>query len=194
MRKSISLLAAFVLCGCIASAQSEQQQQPPPSTETKKPHPLDPADVNTITGRDTNLMPFSRAPKPGHPLDSNDVATLTGRPQRSQWLTKAPRPGHALDPADVETLSSNYNEARPYTPYVPYIPFADVNAPTEWNSNSWNVANPSLVVPRAGRHSFFFPGFRIVPEFSIIPVLVNGRYRSTLLFDAGLGNTIVFHR
>ncbi len=125
MRKLMLLAGAALLGAGSLLAQSQQQQLPPDSAATKRPRPLDPADVNTLTGRESNLSVYARAPKPGHPLDPNDVATLTGRRSVSQRQMPRPRPGHALDPADVETLSSSSDEEGPryrfnVTPYGTY--------------------------------------------------------------------------
>ena len=187
MRRLIATLGiAFLAAGSVAAQGEQQQQQPSQSTEVKRPHPLDPADVNTITGRDTNLTPFSRAPKPGHPLDPNDVATLTGRPQRSQWITKAPRLGHPLDPADVETLSSNGNEGSGYRPFV------TTYLTPELYANSWNVADPNFAPSQFENNSIFFSRSRRFHGTFIFPF---SRRHSSVFFGNRFDGSIFFrHR
>jgi hypothetical protein len=64
---------------CYVPTQTTQPQaQAPAAQQPKRPHPLDPADVETLTGRPYQDARFGRAPKPGHPLDWNDVEILTG--------------------------------------------------------------------------------------------------------------------
>ena len=65
---------------CYIPAQTAQPQAQPAAPQTsKRPHPLDPADVETLSGRPYEGANWGRAPKPGHPLDWNDVAILTGK-------------------------------------------------------------------------------------------------------------------
>jgi hypothetical protein len=65
---------------CYVPTQAAQPQAQPATPQMpKRPHPLDPADVETLTGRPYEGANWGRAPKPGHPLDWNDVAILTGK-------------------------------------------------------------------------------------------------------------------
>jgi hypothetical protein len=109
----VALFAAPLL---VAQEQPEPsatggQAQAPAAKKPKPPKPLDPADVETLTGR-----PYAGeaepAPKPGHPL--------AGEP--------APKKGHPLDQRDVDILTGKadrYNQRGFYGQAAPYV-YVDV--------------------------------------------------------------------
>jgi hypothetical protein len=66
-----------------AAPTAQPQAQTPAPQMPKRPHPLDPADVEAITGRPYQGAAWGKAPKPGHPLDWTDVEILTGRARGS---------------------------------------------------------------------------------------------------------------
>ena len=87
------LLAATGAWAQQSSGQS-QEQEPPKQEAKPKPKPVDPADVETLTGR-----PYQRemapAPKKGHPLDWRDVDILTGKSERAEREARRPYAGYA---------------------------------------------------------------------------------------------------
>ena len=103
MKRLIFLVALLLVAqGAWAQQGSAQTQEPP--KPAAKPKPVDPADVETLTGR-----PYAGeaepAPKPGHPLN--------GEP--------APKKGHPLDWRDVDILTGKADRAarQPYaSPYA----------------------------------------------------------------------------
>jgi len=116
MKRAIYLALVMTLCAAPALVAQEQPQQQPASGQTpaaKKPapKPLDPADVETLTGRPYEGQ-AEPAPKPGHPL--------AGEP--------APKKGHPLDQRDVDILTGKadrYNQRGFYGQAVPYV-YVDV--------------------------------------------------------------------
>ena len=83
MRKVMVLGVLVLACG-VARAQDPPPQQEPQRTAATNPalkpgHPLDPNDVNVLTGRATMPGEPTARPKPGHPLDPADVDILTGK-------------------------------------------------------------------------------------------------------------------
>ena len=138
MKRAIYLaLAVALFAAPILMAQ--EQPQPAPSGQTpaaKKPapKPVDPADVETLTGRpyEANAEP---APKPGHPL--------AGEP--------APKKGHPLDQRDVDILTGKadrYNQRGFYGQVVPYV-YVDVpvNA-SRFGSSRFGSDTRTRVAPR----------------------------------------------
>lgn len=117
MKRAIYLalvVALFVAPALLAQEQPKPQESASGGQAPAKkpaPKPLDPADVETLTGR-----PYAGeaepAPKPGHPL--------AGEP--------APKKGHPLDWRDVDILTGKadrYNRRGSYAQAVPYI-YVDV--------------------------------------------------------------------
>lgn len=90
---ALVLLAAAQTTWAQQSGQSQEQEQPKQEAKPK-PKPVDPADIETLTGR-----PYQRemapAPKKGHPLDWRDVDILTGRAERAEREARRPYAGYA---------------------------------------------------------------------------------------------------
>lgn len=108
----LALVAAlFVAPALLAQEQPQPQEQKQAPAKKPAPKPVDPADVETLTGRPYEGQ-AEPAPKPGHPL--------AGEP--------APKKGHPLDPRDVDILTGKadrYNRRGSYAQVVPYI-YVDV--------------------------------------------------------------------
>jgi len=101
------LLAAAQVGWAQQSGQSQEQEQPKQEAKPK-PKPMDPADVETLTGRPYPGV-MEPAPKPGHPLNG----------------VPAPKKGHPLDWRDVDILIGKAERAerearRPNAGYAPY--------------------------------------------------------------------------
>jgi hypothetical protein len=82
MKRALWMLLALALVVAPASAQEKQEQNkpaPPAAPAKAKKPPVDPADVETLTGRPSNQAAPSPAPKKGAPLDWRDVDILTGK-------------------------------------------------------------------------------------------------------------------
>lgn len=94
----VTLMAAPAL---LAQQPAQQPQAQPP--EVKKPKPVDPADVATLTGQPGYAAEPEAAPKPGHPL--------AGEP--------APKKGHPLDPRDVDILTGKADRSAQQPAYAP---------------------------------------------------------------------------
>jgi len=111
MKRAFLFLLALVLMAAPAalaqSQGSEQSQQEKPAA--KKPKPLDPADVETLTGRPTGQATAEPAPKPGHPLAGE----------------RAPKKGHPLDWRDVDILTGKADRYAQRGYAAPYV-YADV--------------------------------------------------------------------
>lgn len=86
------------------SGQGQGQQSGQQAEEKPKPKPLDPADVETLTGRPYGNGQAEPAPKPGHPLNG----------------VPAPKKGHPLDWRDVDILTGKADRA-PRQTYAPYV-------------------------------------------------------------------------
>jgi len=97
MRRAI--LVAAMTVALAAPMWAQQAERPPqeavtcyvpangdvaPGAKAKRPQPLDPADVETLTGYPYPVE-MRPAPKPGHPLDPADVDVLTGKTRRSAY-------------------------------------------------------------------------------------------------------------
>ena len=116
MKRAVYLaLAVALFAAPVLMAQEQPQTQPQqtqaPAAKKPAPKPMDPADVEALTGR-----PYAGeaepAPKPGHPL--------AGEP--------TPKKGHPLDWRDVDVLTGKadrYNRRGSYAQAVPYI-YVDV--------------------------------------------------------------------
>jgi hypothetical protein len=81
-RALLMALAVALVAAPAAFAQEKQDKQDkpanPPPAPAKKP-PVDPADVETLTGRPSTQAAPRPAPKKGAPLDWRDVDILTGK-------------------------------------------------------------------------------------------------------------------
>jgi hypothetical protein len=122
------------------AAPAQPQAQTPAPQMPKRPHPLDPADVESITGRPYQAAAWGKAPKPGHPLDWTDVEILTGRARGSSSQPYA-RSGYGYGAV----------------PYV-YVP---MNVPYYGDSYSRPVFTQTrpLFAPRVFRRLVTNPGF-----------------------------------
>lgn len=179
------VLLAFGAVPALLLAQSA------PSGKAPKPgHPLDPADVATLTGRPAPAMPPAANLKRGHPLDLADVDTLTGRGPFAPFSTWRPKPGHPLDPADVDILTGkaaapaqaaypSYYYMAPPAYYSPYGYYRYGIDPT--------LARPSLFAPvSTATEPPFVP--RLLGEIGGNPFVVIGTTtlaRPSLFFFSG---------
>lgn len=170
-------LAATLLAAPILLAQQPAQQPQAQSPAAKKPKPVDPADVETLTGRQNDAQTPETAPRAGH--------ALGGQP--------APKLGHPLDPADVDVLTGKGNGYTRYgtrgyvTPYgypdyavggsqfggSQFAPVSTATSPLFVPQAFGRIGNRSFLVlgTATGRSTLFFaPGaFGRRSSFFIIP-------------------------
>lgn len=138
MKRAIYLafvVALLAVPALLAQEQPQPQQQTQaPAAKKPAPKPVDPADVETLTGR-----PYAGeaepAPKPGHPL--------AGEP--------APKKGHPLDQRDVDILTGKadrFNQRGFYGQAVPYV-YVDVPVNTSrFGSTRFGGDTRTRVTPR----------------------------------------------
>jgi len=130
------VVALFAAPALLAQEQPQPQQQAqvPAAKKPKPPKPVDPADVEALTGRPYEAE-AEPAPKPGHPL--------AGEP--------APKKGHPLDPRDVDILTGKadrYNQRGFYGQATPYV-YVDVPATgSRFGSTRFGGDTRTRVTPR----------------------------------------------